>query len=104
MDTRNHYSEWDQRPEEPAEFEEGDRDSLLEENEPDKAEPDQIFEGAGIPLKNMILSFQGEPNENGPRIPKPREEARALFQQACGEFENGRYQHRWYPYNSRQQF
>jgi hypothetical protein len=103
-DTRNHHPEWDQRPEELVEFGGGDEDSLLEENELDDREPDQIFEGAGIPLKSIILSFQGEPNENGPRIPEPREEARALFQQARGEFKNGRYQHQWAPYNSRQQF
>ena len=102
--TQNHHPEWDQRPPELTEFGGDGGDSLLEESESDEGQPDQIFEGAGIPLKSMILSFQGEPNENGPRIPEPREEARALFQQARGEFENGRYQHRWHPYNSRQQF
>ena len=37
---RNHYPEWDQCPEELAEFEGGDGDSLLEEHEPDEGEPD----------------------------------------------------------------
>lgn len=51
-----------------------------------------------------ILTQLGEPNENGPRIPDARGEQRAQFQEDHGEFRDGRYQFRWHPYNSRQQF
>jgi hypothetical protein len=55
---RNHDPEWDHRPEEVAEFGGGDGASIPEEDELDEGEPDQIFEGAGIPFKSIILSFK----------------------------------------------
>jgi hypothetical protein len=57
-----------------------DEDSLYEKSESDDRESDQIFKGIDISLKSMILSFQDESNENGSRIPEPREEVRVLFQ------------------------
>ena len=54
-------------------------------------------------IKNANSS--GEPNENGFRLPEgPREAARTAFYAQRGEFKNGKYQNRWYPFNCRQQF
>jgi hypothetical protein len=74
------------------------------EQEVDEGQQDQVFEGAGSPLLINHADSIGEPNENGPRIPYPRELARAEFQAQRGEFKDGKYENRWYPYNCRQQF
>jgi hypothetical protein len=57
-DTRNYNLEWDQRPEEVAEFGGDDGDFLREGDELDERWPDEIFVGAGTPSKSVILSFK----------------------------------------------
>jgi hypothetical protein len=58
-DVQNHVPEWDQRPDIVAGLGRDNGDSLPEEDELDEGQPDQIFEGAGIPLKSMTLIFEG---------------------------------------------
>lgn len=98
--SRNHDVSWD-RP--PSPMGGGSNGGDGGEQEREEESPDHIFEGAGGP-PSIVLTALGEENENGPRIPYPRELERANFDAQRGEFKDGKYENRWYPYNSRQQF
>jgi Plavaka transposase len=101
INSRNHDPEWDTPP---SFLDEGSNVGAGDvEDKVDEGSSDQIFEGAGGP-PSIMLSPLGEPNETGPRIPSPREEARVQFNVHRGDLKDGIHERRWYPYNSRQQF
>ena len=80
MTLRNHDPEWD----EPLPPDEG---SIFGGGDMNEGPSDQLFEGAGDSLSN-ILTLSGGPNENGPRIPEVRGEERAQFQEYHDEFKD----------------
>lgn len=101
INSRNHDERWDG----PASPVGGDWSFDGDEGEQELEGPeDVIFPGADLPSSNMLTS-SGESNEYGRRLPEgPREIARANINAQRGEFKDNKYENRWYPYNSRQQF